>query len=106
MERLTIVVRADLPPGAQLAQSCHAVSEFAVNYPTQFREWASNGRNIVCLSLAGEAALVDLLKLAQVKKIQSTWFNEPDFDNGLTAIALGERAHEITSQLPLALRKS
>jgi peptidyl-tRNA hydrolase len=105
MQKLFVIVRADLPPGAQLAQSNHATAEFSVAHPEAFRDWAANQRNIVCLNVTNEAALADLLKLAQAKGVWSASFREPDFDGELTAIALGSGAEKIVSCLPLALRQ-
>lgn len=104
MEKLFVIVRSDLAPGAQLAQSNHATAEFSVAYPDAFRDWAANQRNIVCLNAPNEATLADLLALAKAKGIESAAFHEPDFDDELTAIALGAGGDKITSCLPLALR--
>lgn len=104
MQKLYVIVRSDLAPGAQLAQSNHAVAEFAVAHHELFRDWAANQRNIVCLNIPNEAALADLLLLAQAKSIPCASFREPDFDGELTAIALGSGADKIVSSLPLALR--
>ena len=104
MQKLYIVVRSDLAPGAQLAQSNHATAEFSVAYPEAFRDWAANQRNIVCLNIQGEAALADLLKLAKAKGVPCAAFHEPDFGDELTAVALGEGGDKLTSCLPLALK--
>jgi hypothetical protein len=104
MQKLYVIVRADLAPGAQLAQSNHAVAEFAVAHPEVFRDWAANQRNIVCLNIPNESALADLLRLAELKGVSRVAFREPDFGDELTAIALGDGGDKITSSLPLALR--
>jgi hypothetical protein len=104
LEKLYVIVRSDLAPGAQIAQTAHAVSEFAVAHPDDFRAWASEQRNIVCLGIPNEAALADLLSLAQSKHIRCARFREPDYDDELTAIALGNGGDKITSSLPLALK--
>lgn len=104
MERLHVIVRADLPPGAQLAQSNHATAEFSISHPALFYDWAKNQRNIVCMSIPNEAALADLLRLAELKGVHRACFHEPDFGGELTAIALGDGGEKITACLPLALR--
>lgn len=104
MQKLYVIVRADLEPGAQLAQSNHATAEFSVAHPDAFRDWAANQRNIVCLNAPNEATLADLLKLAEAKGIPLAAFHEPDFGDELTAIALGAGGDKLTSCLPLALR--
>ncbi len=104
MEKLYVIVRSDLAPGAQIAQTAHAVAEFAIAHPVEFAAWASEQRNIVCLGIPGEGALADLFSLAQAKHVRSARFREPDFDDELTAIALGDGADKLVSSLPLALR--
>ena len=57
MQRLYVVVRADLAPGAQLAQSCHALSAFAHQYRAEHEAWQSGEQNLVVLSVPDENAL-------------------------------------------------
>jgi hypothetical protein len=104
MEKLFVIVRSDLQPGAQIAQTAHALAEFALAHPAEFGAWAAEQRNIVCLAIPNEAALADLLSLAQSKHVRSARFREPDFGDELTAIALGEGAEKLVSCLPLALK--
>jgi hypothetical protein len=104
MDKLTIVCRANIPPGYQVAQSCHAVAAFSVKYPQIFSLWAEQVKNIACLSVWNEAALQDLAKLAELKGIPYACFYEPDLGDELTSIALGEGGHRIASCLPLALK--
>jgi hypothetical protein len=104
MQKLFVIVRSDLQPGAQIAQTAHAVAEFAVAHPVEFGAWATEERNIVCLAIPSEGALADLFALAQSKQIHGAQFREPDFDDELTAIALGDGAEKLVSSLPLALR--
>lgn len=102
MKKLFVIVRQDLKPGAQLAQSNHATTAFALAHPFRFFWWAIFVKNIAVLSVPNEAALADLLALAERKGIQRAAFREPDFDDELTAISLGSGAERITSSLPLA----
>lgn len=39
MEKLYIIVRGDLPAGAQCAQACHAISTFAAEHPEVHLSW-------------------------------------------------------------------
>ncbi len=104
MERLYVVTREDLPPGLQLAQSCHAVSQFSDNYPELYREWLHGANNIVCLAVPDEPALQALIGRAR-EKSPTSFFIEPDLGGELTAIALGDAAKRLVSRLPLALRE-
>ena len=104
MEKLYVIVRSDLAPGAQIAQSCHAVGAFALAHPETYRAWLTGQSNIVCLNAPDENELAHLLYEAECRGISLAMFREPDFGESLTAIALGDGASKLTSRLPLALR--
>jgi hypothetical protein len=101
MERLYIVVRRDLPAGAQAAQSCHALRAFVGAHPDLDRAWHEAGGNLVCLSATDERALEGLL--AEASGLATAAFREQDLGGELTAIALEARAKKILRPLPLAL---
>jgi hypothetical protein len=105
MDRLYVITRADLAPGAQLAQACHAVSAFAVANPEQHLEWHTHGQNLVVLAAGDEhklSRLLDALEDAHGQKCAA--FFEPDFGGRLTAFAVSDAAGKLLSSLPLALR--
>ncbi len=105
MDRLYVVTRADLPPGAQGTQSQHALSEYAVRFPEQHREWHQNGKNLIWLAARDLDALEDLLTLLEDHLgIECAAFFEPDFGDALTAFAVSEQAARRLSSLPCALR--
>lgn len=104
MDRLYVVTRSDLAPGAQLAQSCHAVSAFASAFAELHRLWHSEGQNLVVLAISGEAELRALLKRVASEAVPNALFCEPDLDGELTAIAFGGQGARLVSSLPLALR--
>ena len=104
MERLYVIVRSDLPPGAQLAQSCHALSAFACAHPDLHREWHTGGQNLVVLAIRDKFTLAGLLYDAANSGVEHARFHEPDFGNELTAIALGANARRLVASLPLALK--
>jgi hypothetical protein len=106
MNRLYVITRSDLRPGAQLAQSCHAVAAFALAHPVAHRAWASGEANIVCLSVAGESDLRRLLELAGARSCPLAAFYEPDFGGELTSLALAGGAARLVSSLPLALKRA
>jgi peptidyl-tRNA hydrolase len=105
MNKLYVVVRADIPAGDQLAQSCHAVAEFGVVSPQRFTEWAKAQRNLVVLQAPGLTALATIAAQLARDGIQFAPFHEPDMGDELTAIAFGAEAAKLVSQLPLALRE-
>ncbi len=105
MQRLYVVVRADLDPGAQLAQSCHALSSFAHQYRAQHDAWQAGEQNLVVLSVPNENALGELVRAAMQQGIRVSAFHEPDFGNALTGAAFEGSVAKLVSSLPLALRR-
>ena len=107
MDKLFVITRSDLNPGAQLAQSAHALSAFACAFPDEHRAWHEGSNNLVALSVPDEAALQRLLQTAVCRLVACAQFREPDFGDELTAVALfGDKAARLVSSLPLALRPS
>ena len=104
MEKLFIVLRSDLEPGAQLAQTGHAVSEFSAQHPELFQRWRDGAKNIVVLAVPDEPELTSLLQRARMAHVSTAGFYEPDLGNSLTAIALAAGAQRLVSSLPLAGR--
>lgn len=106
MDRLYVVTRADLLPGAQGTQSQHALSEFAVRHPDQHREWHQKGKNLIWLATRDLAALEALMTTLESEHgIECSGFYEPDFGDQLTAFAVSEQAARLLSSLPCALRE-
>lgn len=105
MERLYVITRQDLLPGAQLAQSCHAVSAFATAFPEEHRLWHEQGQNLIVLAVPDEHALCRLADRIEAGGILGARFYEPDFDDALTAFAVSDEAARLLSSLPLALRE-
>jgi len=105
MQKLYVVTRSDLSPGAIVAQSCHAVSAFAVRFPDEHRAWHAHGQNLVVLGAPDEQALDRLMNtLEDTHQIPCAAFFEPDLSDSLTAFAVSDRAAKLLSCLPLALR--
>ena len=96
MNRLYVVVRADLPRGLQLAQACHAAREFSLNYPGD-----AQGENLVVLEVPSEPELAELAARLPGPSVR---FHEPDLGGELTAFATDGRARRLLSHLPLAGR--
>ena len=104
--KMFVVVRADLPAGAQAAQACHALVAFGIAHPELVRAWHDDSNNLVVLAAPDRAGLEQVYDRAACERgVAVTRFHEPDFDGALTAVALhGSTAHKLVSSLPLALR--
>jgi hypothetical protein len=101
------VVRRDLHPGAQIAQSAHAMSQFAVEYPSQFKDWYENSQYVACLSIEDEESLLALAEKLRSRGIAVSVFREPDYNHKSTSIAIEacDQARRLTSNLRLAQRE-
>jgi peptidyl-tRNA hydrolase len=102
--KLYVIVRADIPAGAQCAQACHGLRAFIAAYPDEDRRWYAESNNLVVLQAPDERALWQLLERARDADVPVAMFEEPDFDDELTAIAIGPPGAKLVSNLPLALR--
>lgn len=103
---MVLVTRGDLIPGYQSVQPAHAISAFAMKFPTTFRRWYNNYHNIAVLAAPNEKYLLDLFERAEGARLKCVLFKEPDIGNEATAIAIEphELTYKMTSCLPLALR--
>jgi hypothetical protein len=105
MKKLYVIVRADLPPGLQLAQSCHALRQFAAEHPTLDKEWFEDSNNLVCLQVPNQGALEALALSMQHDGFKGfSRFTEPDLDHALTAIAVHDSGKSYVGHLRLALK--
>lgn len=106
-QKLYLITRRDLSPGAQLAQTCHALTEFALEFPNTFKEWKDTSNYICILSAENESELDHYLWMANMYNLEHSVFHEPDLDNELTAICLEptEESEDICKSLPLALNE-
>lgn len=103
--RLITIVRDDINPGYQLAQSLHAISQFSLEHSDLFKQW--NNSYIVSLSIPSEEKLSILADKLTRMGIPMSYFTEPDIQDQLTAISFIEtdKTKKLTSHLPLALSK-
>jgi len=104
MEKLHIVTRADLPPGAQGVQSCHAAIQFCHEHPGVEQQWFRESNHLAWLKVPDEIALEKLIDKAERLGVKYSVFREPDFGNRLTAIAFepGKMGRKVCSGLKLA----
>lgn len=100
------MVRKDLEPGLQIAQSCHVVFSFSQEHPEETKTWMIQSNYIAVLSCLNEQELILLLENAEKYGIKFSVFREPDIDNQITAIAIepGVKSRKLCSSLKLALR--
>lgn len=106
-DKLYIVTRRDLKPGAQIAQSLHAFREFIEQHKEIENNWYNSSNHIVILATRDELELYHLIDRLNLDNIKYSTFKEPDFNHSLTAIAIepGMRSVNLCKNLPLALKQ-
>lgn len=96
MDRLYVIVRADLPAGLQLAQTGHAVMLFAERF-------AARPENLIVLHVADHGELGIVALRAMIDGCSVAAFAEPDLNGQYTAAAVhGPKARKLLADLPLA----
>ena len=105
--KLLTVVRADLKPGAQIAQTSHAIAEFAYQFPNQFLDWKQNSNYIISLSVDNEEKLQRLFYKLLDNGADVVAFTEPDINDQLTSICYygTPEMRKLTDKLDLALEE-
>lgn len=98
--RLYVLVRADLPPGYQMAQACHAVSYLAADNRLALYQHPV----ITVLNVCDEGELLSESRKAMIESgsPEGFMFREPDLNGEATAFACYSRGSE-WSHLKLAL---
>jgi peptidyl-tRNA hydrolase len=107
--KLYIAVRADLPPGLQMAQAVHAAFQFYDEWPCRVRNWLRRSNFLVVVSVPDEESLLALASEAALGEgLEVTRVVEPDLGDEHTAIAIqpGEQAQRLCASFPLALRNA
>ena len=102
-DKLYLVTRRDLPPGSRATQMAHALREYVEHCPESDRAWYETSKTLVCLEVADEPSLRELIDKALVRDVPVAVFEEPDLGDALTAIALGPSAKPFVRHLDLAL---
>jgi len=103
--KLYVIVRSDIAPGLQIAQSGHALVAFQHEHAAAYEQWHRESNNLVCLSAPSKEELAKLAYDLTVRGIEVSMFREPDLDDELTAVAVGPAGGRALSSLPLALRR-
>lgn len=84
MSKLFVVVRTDLSPSQTAVQAGHALAEYMLHND----DWKN--QTLVYLGVDDEAQLLDVETKLKHKGIPHVGFNEPDYNDALTAIASTE----------------
>jgi len=101
--KLFVVVRSDLEPGLQAAQSGHAIVAFQHSYSSKYEQWHESSNNLVVLSAGSKEELAKIAYDLSCKGVDVALFREPDLQDELTAIAVAPEGGKYLSTLPLAL---
>lgn len=78
MLKMYVVVRGDLEPAQKAVQASHAMADFAVEHPVEFKEWQGSSNVLVLLEVPGEYRLLQLAQAAKDGNFKHTAFVEPD----------------------------
>lgn len=105
-DKLYLVTRADLAPGYQAVQACHAMRQFVAEHPEIDNEWFAKSNYLCLLSVNTLDELEVLRNYASSLGLRVSEFIEPDIGNQTTAIAIEPHplTKEICRSLPLALK--
>ena len=94
-----------MKPGAQIAQSGHAIAQYCLEHPEHLKKW--NNNYLICLSTENQTSLEKLFEKLTTYDIPISRFTEPDLGNELTAIAFhtNNLSRKHTTSLSLALKQ-
>lgn len=106
-QKLIVITRRDLSPGCQAVQAAHAAIEFQHEHFKIAKQWNSESKYLIFLSVQNEQSLLILLEKIQKHGLKYSVFREPDINNEITAIAMepSDKSKKLCSNLPLALKE-
>ncbi len=84
MQKLFILVRADLPTGLQIAQAIHAAVQWIMEDELSAL-WHKNSNNVVVKHVPDEATLLELAAKGEARRCVVEAFKEPDLAGATTA---------------------
>lgn len=102
---LITIVRSDIDPGYQVAQSVHAIADFAEQHYQDFLHWKKESNTVVCLSVKNQLELQKYYERFRTRT-PCVLFYEPDIDE-YTSISFiaNPQLQKRVSNLPLTLKK-
>lgn len=80
-------MRNDIHPGYRVAQSVHAVAQYAIKHPLEFKNWNTVSNTVCCLECDPDKLLY-LIQEMKMLGLEYVEFKEPDIGNQLTSIAI------------------
>lgn len=103
MKRLVTIIREDLSPGYQIAQTVHAVAEYTMMNPELIKEWYTRSNYVLSLSVKDVEELVEFGRQLHLLGVKFNIFYEPDV-NEMTSIAFVSTYETdiVTKSMPLA----
>lgn len=103
MQRLVTVIRQDLEPGYQIAQSIHSAVEYALNYTGQMAEWNFDSNYVLVLGTDNESTLEQFVLKLDLITPDYRVFYEPDIDQETSVTFLSsDETDLLTQNMPLA----
>jgi len=96
MSRLFVLVNNEMPLAYQGVQGGHAVAQWLLEHPSQ--TW--NNNFLIYLGVSEKELQKWIFKL-NLKKIDYSYFKEPDLGNKITAIAILGDEHNLFKKLKL-----
>jgi len=103
LQKLFVVVRANLEEGQKAVQACHALREFVAEHNVTEAHWYHNSNTLVLLEVEDEDKLHKLSQECWRKEVFHSQFREPDLGHSLTAITIAPEGKELCQKLPLAM---
>lgn len=105
LSKMYVLVRQDLTPGYQIAQSIHAKDQFTHDFPEEENEWYFESNTIVVLGVKNECSLKAFAYMAESNGLRHSMFFEPDV-NEYTALAIepGDKTAELVAPLRTACK--
>ena len=97
--RMYVLVRVDLENIYRCVQGCHALAQFAIDHPDEFRQW--NNGYLIFLGIRFPREIIEWKQRLWLANKKFSSFSEPDQDGVNTAIACYDTG-EIFKDLRLA----
>lgn len=103
MKRLVTIIREDLSPGYQIAQTVHVVAEYTMMNPELIKEWYTRNNYVLSLSVKNKEELTEFATQLHKLGVKFNIFYEPDI-NEMTSVAFisTDETDIVTKNMPLA----